>query len=112
MRPDQLRSDTDRAATAEERGTTMRARGTVVAGIAGVTALAAWVATPIVSMARHGTLDQRTVRGWRNEDPRIDGTGTIGDSPETTIGGAAPRIPAPRHPADSSTSRRSSLRAR
>ena len=34
---------------------------------AAVAAVVAWAAAPWVSMARRGTVDQRTVAGWRVE---------------------------------------------
>ncbi|WP_433783422.1 hypothetical protein ACQPX6_25525 [Actinomycetospora sp. CA-101289] len=38
----------------------------VVLGIAGA-AIAGWIVTPVVDLARRGTLDDRTVRAWRGE---------------------------------------------
>jgi hypothetical protein len=40
----------------------------VLAGAAG--AVAAWLATPVVATAVHGTLDQRTLAAWRRERRR------------------------------------------
>ena len=55
--------------------------GAMVASMAAVAA--AWVALPVVSMARRGTIDQRTVEAWQSEGVT-----------------AAVSIPAPRTAAD------------
>jgi hypothetical protein len=39
-----------------------------VLGVAGV---GAWIVTPLVSLARRGTIDQRTVASWREESDRV-----------------------------------------
>jgi hypothetical protein len=42
------------------------ARTEVVLGIAGAV-IAGWIVTPVVELARRGTLDDRTVRAWLSE---------------------------------------------
>ncbi|MDD7940888.1 hypothetical protein PHK61_20910 [Actinomycetospora lutea] len=42
-----------------------------------------WVVAPVIDMIRHGTCDQRTVRGWRSESQR-DETATE-DSDDVAI---------------------------
>lgn len=46
----------------------MSLRRGVLVGAAG--AVAAWVATPVVATAVHGTVDQRTLAAWRSERRR------------------------------------------
>jgi hypothetical protein len=41
--------------------------GMAMIGWMALVAAAAWVTAPWVSMARHGTVDARTVAGWRGE---------------------------------------------
>jgi hypothetical protein len=60
--------------------------------VGGIVALG-WVVAPVIDMLRHGTCDDRTVRGWRAESQR-DRTATE-DSDDVAIprqrGMAAPR---------------------
>ena len=47
-----------------------RGRGTAVAAGILVGAALGWALAPVVDMARHGTLDQQTVRAWQKTRPR------------------------------------------
>ncbi|GAA4915251.1 hypothetical protein GCM10023204_21820 [Actinomycetospora succinea] len=48
-------------------------RTSAVAIVGGIVVLG-WVLAPVVDMIRHGTCDQRTVRGWRSESERDERT--------------------------------------
>lgn len=87
----------------------MSLRRGVLVGTAG--AVAAWLATPVVATAVHGTVDRRTLAAWRSEcrrtHPVVPGAWSTIPAQRTTARRTRPVrtphpavVPAPARPSD------------